>query len=212
MVETALNASAEQVVEHTATGHLMQREANHHPHACPQGVYPCADGQLIALSVETEQHWQGLLAAVPELGLDQVSASDELADRYSARHRFDELIEPWCASLAAADIVERLISSGVPAAELEISRGGDRNPQVNARGFYEAVEHPLAGTHRFPAMPVRFGRQPDQWFARPAPMLGEHNAEVLGGLLGIEDDELARLEAAQIIGTHPAFAPASPAV
>ncbi len=212
MVETALNAAAEQVVEYTATGHLMQREANHHPHACPQGVYPCADGQLIALSVETEQHWQGLLAAVPELKLDQVSASDELADRYAARHRFDELIEPWCASLAAADIVDRLLTYGVPAAELEISRGGDRNPQVNARGFYEAVEHPLAGAHRFPAMPVRFGRQPGRWFPRPAPMLGEHNAEVLGGLLGIEDDELARLEAAQIIGTRPAFAPASPAV
>ena len=89
-------------------------------------------------------------------------------------------------------------------------RGG-RNPQVKARGFYEPVEHPLAGTHRFPAMPVRFGRQPDRWFTRPAPTLGEHNAEVLGGLLGV-DDELARLEAAQVIGTLPAFAPSSSSV
>ena len=93
-----------------------------------------------------------------------------------------------------------------------MSRGGDRNPQVNARGFYEAVEHRLAGTHRFPAMPVRFGRQPDRWFNRPAPTLGEHNGEVLGGLLGVDDDELARLEAAHVIGTRPAFAPTSPAV
>ena len=212
MVETALNAAAEQVVEHSATGHLMERDANHHPYACPQGVYACSDGQHIALSVETDQHWQGLLAAVPELGLDQVPDSAALADRYAARHRFDELIEPWCGGLPAAEVVERLNSFGVPAAELEISRGGDRNPQVNARGFYEAVEHPLAGTHRFPAFPVRFGRQPDRWFARPAPTLGEHNAEVLGGLLGVDEEELARLEAAQIIGTRPAFAPASPAV
>ena len=212
MVETALNAAAEQVVEHSATGHLMAREANHHPYACPQGVYACSDGQHIALSVESDQHWQGLLAAVPELGLDQVAASDALVDRYAARHRFDELIESWCADSPATDVVERLNSFGVPAAELEISRGGDRNPQVNARSFYEAVEHPLAGTHRFPAFPVRFGRQPDRWFARPAPTLGEHNAEVLGDLLGVDEEELARLEAAQIIGTRPAFAPASPAV
>ncbi len=212
MVETALNAAAEQVVEHSATGHLMERDANHHPYACPQGVYACSDGKHIALSVETDQHWQGLLAAVPELGLDQVAASDELADRYAARHRFDELIEPWCGGLPAAEVVERLNSFGVPAAELEISRGGDRNPQVNTRGFYEAVEHPLAGTHRFPAFPVRFGRQPDRWFARPAPTLGEHNVEVLGGLLGVDEEELARLEAAQVIGTRPIFAPASPAV
>ena len=212
MVETALNAAAEQVVEHSATGHLIQREANHHPYACPQGVYPCADDQWIALSVETDHHWEGLLAAVPELGLDQMTASAALADRFAARHALDEQLERWCATLPATEIVERLLSHGVPAAELEISRGGDRNPQVNARGFYEAVEHPLAGTHRFPAMPVRFGRQPDRWFTRPAPTLGEHNTEVLGDILGLDPDHLARLEAAQIIGTRPAFAPHAPAV
>ena len=212
MVETALNAAAEQVVEHSATGHLMQREANHHPCACPQGVYPCADDQWIALSVETDQRWNGLLTAVPELGLDRLVASAALADRFAARHALDEQLERWCAALPAAEIVERLLSHGVPAAELEISRGGDRNPQVNARGFYEAVEHPLAGTHRFPAMPVRFGRQPDRWFTRPAPTLGEHNTEVLGDLLGLDPEELTRLEAAQIIGARPAFAPHAPAV
>ncbi len=212
MVETALNAAAEQVVEYSATGHLMQREANHHPNACPQGVYACSDGQHVALSVETNQHWEGLLEAAPDLKLDRIPASAALADRFAARHEFDERLSRWCAGLSAADIVERLIAFGVPAAEVEMSRGGDRNPQVNARGFYEAVEHRLAGTHRFPAMPVRFGRQPDLWFTRPAPTLGEHNAEVLGDLLGVDDEELARLEAAQIIGTRPAFAPNTPAV
>ena len=212
MVETALNAAAEQVVEFSATGHLMQREVNHHPYACPQGVYACSDGRHIALSVETDQHWEGLLEAVPELELDRVPTSAALADRFAARHAFDERLSRWCGNHQAADVVERLISSGVPAAELEMSRGGDRNPQVKARGFYEPVEHPLAGTHRFPAMPVRFGRQPNRWFARPAPTLGEHNAEVLGDLLGVDDEELARLEAAQIIGTRPAFAPTSSSV
>ena len=206
MVETALNAAAEQVVEYSATGHLMDREANHHPYACPQGVYACSDGQHVALSVETDRHWEGLLEAVPELELDRVPASAALADRFAARHELDERLSRWCPQQPAADVVERLISSGVPAAELVMSREGDRNPQVNARGFYEPVEHPLAGTHRLPAMPVRFGRQPDRWFTRAAPTLGEHNADVLGGLLGVDDDELARLEAAQVIGTRPAFA------
>ncbi|MCY3634580.1 MAG: CoA transferase [bacterium] len=212
MVETALNAAAEQVLEYSATGHLMEREVNHHPYACPQGVYACSDGRHVALSVETSQHWEALVAAAPELELDRIPASAVLADRFAVRHEFDERLSRWCAGLLAADIVERLIGFGVPAAEVEMSRVGDRNPQVNARGFYEAVEHPLAGTHRFPAMPVRFGRQPDRWFTRPAPTLGEHNAEILGDLLGVDGDELARLEAAQIIGTRPAFAPSSPAV
>ncbi|WP_419918167.1 CaiB/BaiF CoA transferase family protein [Candidatus Poriferisocius sp.] len=206
MVEAALNAAAEQVVEYSATGHLMSRDTNHHPHACPQGIYACSDGRLIALSVETDQHWTGLLAAAPELELDRVAVSASPADRFAARHAFDERLSRWCADLPAADAVDRLISFGVPTAELGTPRGGDRNPQVNARGFYEAVEHPLVGTHRFPALPVRFGRRPERWFTRPAPMLGEHNAEVLGGLLGVSKNDLARLEATQIIGTRPTFA------
>ena len=169
MVETALNAAAEQVVEFSATGHLMEREANHHPYACPQGVYVCSDGQHVALSVESDQHWVGLLAAVPELELDRVPASPALVDRFATRDEFDERLSRWCANKQAADVVERLISSGVPAAEVVMCREGDRNPQMNARGFYEPVEHSLAGTHRFPAMPVRFGRQPDRWFTRPRP-------------------------------------------
>lgn len=209
MVETALNAAAEQVVEYSATGHLLERDANHHPYACPQGVYSCSDGQWVALSVETDQHWEGLLAAAPELELHRIAASADLADRFAARRTFDERLSQWCADLPASAAVSRLIVKGVPAAELEMSRGGDRNPQVNARGFYEPVEHRVAGTHRFPAMPVRFSRQPERWFTRPAPTLGEHNAEVLGGLLGLDDDELAHLEATQIIGTRPVFAPSS---
>ena len=61
----------------------------------------------------------------------------------------------------------------------------------------------MTGTHRIGAFPVVFGRQPSARFARPAPRLGEHNREVLGGLLGVDDDELARLAADKIIGTRP---------
>jgi crotonobetainyl-CoA:carnitine CoA-transferase CaiB-like acyl-CoA transferase len=48
-----------------------------------------------------------------------------------------------------------------------------------------------------------FGRQPARRFARPAPKLGEHNVEVLGGLLGCSSGEIAALEADRIIGTRP---------
>jgi len=71
-----------------------------------------------------------------------------------------------------------------------------------ARGYFERVEHPIAGTHATPTLPWR-ARGIDRWIHRPAPLLGQHNAEVLRGWLGCTDAELDALTADNVIGTRP---------
>jgi crotonobetainyl-CoA:carnitine CoA-transferase CaiB-like acyl-CoA transferase len=207
MVETALNAAAEQVIEWSAHGRLLSRDGNHHHGVAPQGVYTVADEpegtmDAVALCVETDAQWRALVELI-----DDVRLRDErfgnLDERLAARDLLDDVLAAWCAARGCDEAVQSLLSAGVPAAPVVGARCGDRNPQNDARGFYEAVEHPVAGTHRIGAFPVVFARQPKARFSRPAPRLGEHNREVLGGLLGVDDDELARLTAAKIIGTRP---------
>ncbi|HEV8295950.1 MAG TPA: CoA transferase [Acidimicrobiales bacterium] len=195
MVETALNAAAEQVIEHSATGYLMTRDGNHHPGNGPHGVYLCADrppGTMgaVAVAVDTAAQREALGAIV---GASIPSGADA----------FDALLAPWCAARGVSEVVDTLIARGVPAAPVVAVRCGDQNPQVQARGFYEAPRHPVTGTHAIGAFPVVFGRQPARRFARPAPTLGEHNAEILGGLLGLSDAELAALREQRIIGDRP---------
>jgi crotonobetainyl-CoA:carnitine CoA-transferase CaiB-like acyl-CoA transferase len=74
---------------------------------------------------------------------------------------------------------------------------------MNARAFWEEVTHPVVGPKRFPGWPIRYASRSVPWFRRPAPLLGQHNDEVLGGL-GVTDEELAALRADQVIGTRPA--------
>jgi crotonobetainyl-CoA:carnitine CoA-transferase CaiB-like acyl-CoA transferase len=58
-----------------------------------------------------------------------------------------------------------------------------------------------------PTVPFRFAsRRGCDWITRPAPTLGEHNRDVLGEELGLDDDELAALEASGLIGTRPSGA------
>jgi crotonobetainyl-CoA:carnitine CoA-transferase CaiB-like acyl-CoA transferase len=72
-------------------------------------------------------------------------------------------------------------------------------PQLDARGYYEEVEHPLTGRHRYPGWPFTMTPGPGRHHRFAPPTLGQHNAEVLRGI-DLTDDELDDLRARRVIG------------
>jgi crotonobetainyl-CoA:carnitine CoA-transferase CaiB-like acyl-CoA transferase len=191
MVEAALNVAAEQVIEWTAHGVELERMGNRAPGFLPQGLYPCAgDEQWLALSVADDDQWKALV---------------DLVGLTAARHDHDAVdaeLAAWAAEQEVGAAVEALLAAGVPAGEVRDPRTISRHPQLVARGFFEALDHPVVGRQPFAGLPFRFGSV-DRWLTRPAPTMGEHDHEVLGGELGLSDDEIARLEEASVIGTEP---------
>jgi crotonobetainyl-CoA:carnitine CoA-transferase CaiB-like acyl-CoA transferase len=125
-----------------------------------------------------------------------------LAGRRSAHDRLDEELEQWAAAQVLDEVVDRLVAAGVPAAPAVDPRATAAHPQFMARGFCETLEHPVAGSHPIPGMPFRFSTV-DRWLRMPAPTLGQHNREILGGVLGLSDAEIDALEADGVIGTRP---------
>jgi hypothetical protein len=85
-----------------------------------------------------------------------------------------------------------------PAAELLA------DPQLPARGFWETVQHPVAGTFLCTGMPFAFLGRPRRWIRRVPPLDGRHTAEVLKGVLGRDDDDLAALREAGATSARPA--------
>ncbi len=88
-----------------------------------------------------------------------------------------------------------------------------RDPHLNERGYFIEVEHPVAGKTTHPGAPFRMERAGYEQ-RRPAPLLGQHNADILGGRLGLSPEEIARLEAAGVIarsGAAKRFGEAAPA-
>ncbi len=74
------------------------------------------------------------------------------------------------------------------------------DPHLNARGYWEELEHPEAGTHRYPGVVWKAEETPNR-LRRAAPRLGEDNEYVYRVLLGYTDDEYRRLEGLGHIGT-----------
>jgi crotonobetainyl-CoA:carnitine CoA-transferase CaiB-like acyl-CoA transferase len=205
MVEAALNVAAEALLEMSTHGRELRRDGNRGPGAAPQGAYRCAgEDEWVALAVLDDAGWAGLAGL---LGRPELSTRADLADEPGRRRHADELdalIAGWTAGVEPGHAVERLRAVGVAAAE--VAAAGDLldDEQLVARGFWEVVEHPVVGRLRTVGMPFRFAGVDGPWFTTPAPLLGQHNAEILGGLLGLSETELGELAEQRVIGTRPA--------
>ncbi len=203
MVEGALNAACELVLEKTAYGNLLERDGNRSPNVAPQGLYRGREHETwLAVSVATDAQWEALVDA---LGRPAWATAPDLATYAGRRAHHDELdahLQEWAATQDVGEAAELLIAHGVPAALGRDPRLMIEHPQLQARGFYEDIDHPVVGHQATPTWPFRFASV-DRWLRTPAPTLGQHNHEILVDDLGIDDAAYQALLDAQVIGDRP---------
>jgi len=204
LVEAALNIAAEQVIEYSAYGQLLQRAGNRGPSAVPQGVYRCAgDDAYVAVAVATDSQWDALRQALGDPAWARNPALATAAGRRVAHDEIDAHLERWSRTVGADQAAEQLVSAGVPAHRLVNGHYLMPNPQLEHRRFFQVMEHPVTGKTRYPGLPMSFSGLPRHLHQRPPPTLGQHNDEVLGGELGVPASELAWLRENKIIGERP---------
>jgi len=209
MLDAALNIAAEQVVEHSAYGVLLERDGNRGPTAAPQNLYLTAEVDdsgardvWVAIAVAEDEQWLALRDALgrPAWAMDPALAT--VAGRRQQHDQIDRQLSSWCDQRSGDEIVDCLWPAGVPVARVMQPHDQATLPQLQFRGFFEEVDHPVAGPALHSTLPIRFSRGPDRLHRQPAPLLGEHNDEVLRGL-GFSDDELAELDGAGVTGHVP---------
>jgi crotonobetainyl-CoA:carnitine CoA-transferase CaiB-like acyl-CoA transferase len=210
MVGGALNVAAEQVIEFSAYGRLLQRDGNRSPWAAPQGAYLCADQDAagerdtwVVIAVESDEQWAALVAALDSPDWATRDGLDTAEGRRAAHDELDEHLSAWCADRPADGVVEALWPAGVPAGRVLFAHEHTGLEQFAHRGFIETVEHPVTGASRHVGFPVRFGNGPERVHRRPTPTLGQHNEEILRELIGVSAEEYEKLEGAGVVGTRP---------
>lgn len=210
MVDAALSVAAEQIIEHSAYGALLERAGNRGPAAAPQNLYRAADidefgrpDSWVAIAVATDEQWLKLCGAI---GSPSWATDPELttAAGRRAHHDFvDGKLAAWCADRGRDDIVATLWEAGVPVAKVMQPHRQTELEQLAFRGFFEEVDHPVGGPARLSTVPMRFSAGPDKFHTAHAPLLGQHNRELLKEL-GLTDSEIGGLEADGVIGRAPA--------
>ncbi len=91
----------------------------------------------------------------------------------------------------------RLIgAAGVPAGAVLDTMELINEPSFEQRGIFQVMQHP-SGPFKMPSWPVRFDGAPPK--LEPAPLLGQHSAEVFGDWLGMSKSDLEALKKEGVI-------------
>jgi crotonobetainyl-CoA:carnitine CoA-transferase CaiB-like acyl-CoA transferase len=198
-VEGLFPLGAHGILEYAATGEAPRRQGNRTLKGAPHGVYPCrGEDEWIVIEVTESSQWQAFKETVGA-PLTDIGSMAEAIER---GEEVDAATTGWTADRDARELMMQLQRIGVPAACTHRASTILRDPHLEHRSFWQFLDRAVVGRQPNPSPPYRIGKEPIP-IKSPAPTLGQHNEEVLGGVLGLSASELARLEDLGIIGTRP---------
>jgi crotonobetainyl-CoA:carnitine CoA-transferase CaiB-like acyl-CoA transferase len=172
-------------------GVLPQPPGSAHEYSVPWQAFEAKDGHLV-VATRQEGFWQKLCGALEEPGLAADPRFATNADRIANREALVPRLERIFRARTVADWLERLRAAEVPAAPVNNLDGAFAEPPVAEREMIVEYDHPDVGRVRMPGNPIKMSDIPGTP-SRPAPRLGEHTDAVLGELLSLSPDRIARL-------------------
>ncbi|MDI3567378.1 CoA transferase [Bradyrhizobium sp. Arg816] len=200
-IECMMPFAAPWITVHSIAGTPPVRYGNRHPEFVPHGCFRCAgEDQWIVVAATDAGMWQRLAALIGRSDWAMDTSLNSAEQRRGIEDVIERSIEAWTITRdphqAMSDLQAAKVAAGV--ARLPIDLLDD--PHLRSRGYLQEVERAFIGLHPQPSMPIREGEAPFT-IRTPAPTLGQHNNEILSGLLGLSDAEIAHLAKEGIIGT-----------
>ena len=189
--ESVFNMLEAVVPEYDGAGLVRQPSGSTLTGIVPTNTYACRDGSYVVIGGNGNSIFQRLMRAAGRPDMAEDPRFSENAGRVEHEREIDAAITAWTAALDATDVLAQLADASVPAGPIYTVADMLQDPHFNARGLFQQVEvdgQPL----RIPALAPHLADTPGSttW---PGPSVGAHNPEILGGLLGLSDAELAAL-------------------
>lgn len=198
-LETAVGVMGEALMETLLTGRVPGTQGNDYPGFAPHGHYPCLGSDAwVAVAVRSDAEWEALTDALGAAPLRADARFATAAGRWRHRRELDRALGEWTRRFAPYELTVRLQRAGVAAAPILGPAELVADAHFRARGTFVEVEHPVLGREVIYGGAWRMSRTPVGVRGR-APLLGEHNQDVFGRLLGLAPEEVARLAAEDVI-------------
>lgn len=204
MQEAVINYCRISFARQLLTGRAAERWGNQSQlgMTAPSGTCPCTPGgpndYVVIYTSRADNHqWERLLDVIGRPDLKEDPRFGDPVRRAAHAGAIDEVISAWTCRRTKREAMERLGRAGVPAGATFDTLELTRDEHLARREVIVAVDHPTRGPIRMPGWPVKMERSHVR--VEAAPLLGQHNREVYGDLLGLSPAELARLSEEGVI-------------
>ena len=173
-------------------GEIRERVGNDFPDAAPRSLYLTDDDRWLGLSATSQNTWEGLARA---MGLDELLQDPRFANnaaRLENKDSLNEILQRWLGSRSTDDIMDELIPAGGVVGPVYNSADIVNDPHYQDRDDIVEVDDPQLGSTIMLGVVPKFSETPGE-LRHMGPTVGEHNRDVYGGWLGLDDQEIETL-------------------
>ncbi len=197
LLDVTVAAMANQALNYLVTGVAPVRLGNAHPSIVPYEAFATAtDFVIVAVGNDAQFARYCRVGGRPGLADDQRFATNAM--RVENRHVLIPIIQAFMKEKPAAEWIEQLEEDGVTCRPINDMAQVFDSPQIRHRELRIELDHALAGPVPLVANPIRFSGEAREPALAP-PVLGQHTDEILGGLLGMAADDIAKLREAGVV-------------
>lgn len=198
LYESVLQMMESTIIEYSVGGIVRERTGPILPGIAPSNIYRCADGDCL-IGANQDAVFARLcdVMGAPELAQDPRFATHIARGRNQAE--IDARVEQWTATLDVDEVIARLVEHGVPAGRLYRAPEMIADPHFVARNAIVELDHPTLGSIKMQNVFPILSETPGRIRALAPASVGQHNEEILGGLLGLDADQRGKLAAKNVI-------------
>ena len=195
--EGGIHFLTEAVLDQEVNGFGQSRLGNADRWMAPHGAYGCGiegSDQWMTVACESDEQWGHLAQLLGRSDLVGIGTEERLA----RSAELDELVGAWCVGQDPLELQARLQTAGVPAHQVQNSPEVVADPQLQHRDHFHEVPHEIYGHSWAEQYGFRLSRS-DGTPRKAGPLWGEHNFEILTGLLGYDGDRVAEVAIAEVL-------------
>jgi crotonobetainyl-CoA:carnitine CoA-transferase CaiB-like acyl-CoA transferase len=167
------------------------------PLGAPATIRPCKDGHVWLLALEPGQ-WNGLAKVMGNPDWMQIEMFQDMFSRAQNADAIYPLVDEWAMEHGKMEIMEECQAAGCPITAVFTVAEAAESEHLKERGYFVEVDHPKLGKIRDLGAPFKLPACPGGP-ATGAPLLGQHNDDVYGGVLGLDEERVAELRRAGVI-------------
>lgn len=198
LYESVFNMMESLLPEYDRLGFVRERTGARLPGIVPSNTYRCADGGFVVVGANSDTLFTNLMRTIdrPDLAEDPRLRHND--GRSTHAEEIDAAIEAWTAARPLPEVLAAFEAAEIPSGPIMSIADIADDPHYAARGMLHPMRLPDGTTVRMPKLVPDLSRTPPASH-HVGPDLGQDNDEIYGELLGLTEDERARLKADGVI-------------